>query len=798
MTTQTLHVQQQRADAVAGTLAAIRAIIHRQGVTAQALEAIKERLCELAARGALFAAESFPAAGDGISDYRRYSLHVDADQQFALYLNVLNPGKNSAPHNHTTWVVVAAVEGEELNRRYRWVGPREPIEAASLALVDSVAVRPGGGIAFMPDDFHSIHIQGEQPARQLHLYGRALETLHERLGFDEVSGRMVRHNSHRYRHISGFDTPKTLSEPTMSISHLPATPAAAGIDGDALLDTVERIARLGNKIAGSAAEADAAQFIADHIQALGVEQRIERFESFIHWPEVASVAVPGWPAIAAAGVAFARSTGAEGVQGALGELAGDADLTGKIALVEGLPHYDVCVAAAQRGAVAVLGISTGEQRHNWQISPLWGPPTNSAELQRLSPVPAAVLNRPEGERLRTLIAAQVVVNLTAITHADWREVQMPTATLPGIEPFFVLIGGHYCSWGPGASDNATGNALMLDLVRHFANGPKPRYGLKFVWWTGHEQGGYAGSSWYADEHWTQLRREAIAYLNVDNVGTRDSVVKIVQNTTAELSTYTRRVLAHSLNGASDHSDGFKGGLRRKDKYVAQSRCGRNGDQSFSGIGLPTVQVASYLPPGHPEEIPGSGLGWWWHTQDDTRAYCSSEVLAIDTLIYQNLLSGLVNSSTLPLDLRETAADFIASLREYREAAPHLPALEALWHLAQEFHELAGQYQGADDGFVLALLKPLNAVLHHGLSDYEYDVTRKSRLLPGLEPLLSLAGLDREGQLMAGFGVRRKINRISDVLMTANQQLRDRLERSVQSGSVGEGGGQLLGQGTVIR
>lgn len=772
------NLAQQRANAIAETLDEVRGIIHGQGVNPGALAAVSALLNALAERSELFA-DFAQAPADGVTDYARYPLHVDDDQQFALYLNVLDPGKNSAPHNHTTWVVVAAVEGEELNLRYRWVGPREPIEAASVAYVDSVTVRPGSGIAFMPDDFHSIHIQGERPARQLHLYGRALETLHERLGFDEVSGRMVRHNSHRYSHISGFDTPKPfnerpVSEAPMSISHLPATPAAAGIDGAALLDTVEHIARLGNKIAGSSAEADAAQFIAAQVQALGVEHSIERFESFIHWPEVASVAVPGWPSIAAAGVAFARSTGPERIHAALGELAGDADLTGKIALVEGLPHYDVCVTAAQRGAVAVLGISTGEQRHNWQISPLWGPPTTAAELQRLSPIPAAVLNRPDGERLRTLVADQTAVQLTAITHADWREVRMPTASIPGEEPLYVLIGGHYCSWGPGASDNATGNALMLDLVRHFAAGPKPRYGLKFVWWTGHEQGGYAGSSWYADEHWTQLRREAIAYLNVDNVGTKDSIVKIVQNTTAELSAFTRQVLAHSLNGASDHSEGFKGGLKRKDKYVAQSRCGRNGDQSFSGIGLPTIQVASYLPPGHAEEIPGSGLGWWWHTKDDTRDYCSSEVLAIDTLIYQNLVSGLVRPQALPLDLRETARDFIDSLREYCEAAPQLAALEALWQLAHEFHELAGQYRGGDDVFALQLLKPLNAVLHHGLSDYEYDVTRKSRLLPGLEPLLSLVELDREAQRMACFGLRRKINRISDALLNANRHLQARL------------------------
>ncbi|MGI4812752.1 MAG: hypothetical protein ACRYG5_08060 [Janthinobacterium lividum] len=115
----------------------------------------------------------------------------------------MNPGKNSAPHNHTTWVVVAAVKGEEINRIYQRVDDGSDPEHAELKVAREVVVRPGSGVHFLPNDFHSIHTGGSETAWQLHLYGRALETLTERLGFDEVTGELVRHNSHRYAQPSG-------------------------------------------------------------------------------------------------------------------------------------------------------------------------------------------------------------------------------------------------------------------------------------------------------------------------------------------------------------------------------------------------------------------------------------------------------------------------------------------------------------------------------------------------------------------------------------------------------------------
>ena len=168
---------EQRRSAIEATVADIREIEKRDGVTRESLEKIKQRLLALAARSDLFDAGDFPppAPGEKLRSCL-YRLSEDPDHRFALYANASLGGYGTPAHNHTTWAVIVGVTGAELNRFYE----RTP---EGVRQTGSDVVRQGTGVAFMPEDLHSIHI--EAPLLNFHMYGLALEQLHRREFYKE-------------------------------------------------------------------------------------------------------------------------------------------------------------------------------------------------------------------------------------------------------------------------------------------------------------------------------------------------------------------------------------------------------------------------------------------------------------------------------------------------------------------------------------------------------------------------------------------------------------------------------------
>ena len=135
-----------RAAAVAAAVGRIREIEAEQGVTRPALEAIRAELMLLAGQEHFFSSSEFPPPPNGEKGANRYLLHEDPGNRFALYLNALNPGNETRPHDHTTWAVVVAVEGQELNRVYERLDDGADPERCSIRLREEVMVEPGRGI----------------------------------------------------------------------------------------------------------------------------------------------------------------------------------------------------------------------------------------------------------------------------------------------------------------------------------------------------------------------------------------------------------------------------------------------------------------------------------------------------------------------------------------------------------------------------------------------------------------------------------------------------------------------------
>ena len=153
-------------------MADIRRIEADLGVTRDGVAAIRDRLVELSAQRELFPPDDFPAppADDDLTSYM-YRLAQDDDDRFALYAQSSRGHVETPAHNHTTWAVVVGHTGYELNRFYERSDD-------GVAETGQHMVQAGTGVAMLPDDLHSIHI--DEPALNFHCYGLALERLDRR------------------------------------------------------------------------------------------------------------------------------------------------------------------------------------------------------------------------------------------------------------------------------------------------------------------------------------------------------------------------------------------------------------------------------------------------------------------------------------------------------------------------------------------------------------------------------------------------------------------------------------------
>lgn len=203
----TMSIAERRADAAADLVAFATRLIDEHGATRTGLEAIKPRLADFAAREELFPAEHFSLQGERAASFR---LWQDSAGRIALYAVSAQPGHAVPPHNHLTWAVICGVRGDELNTLYERTDRREVEGVGELRLTGEHKVSRGDGLTLLPDDFHAIQAVGKDPFLHLHLYGRSLEGMGERIIFPDP-------RSGKYR---TFAEPPVVREPRISALEL--------------------------------------------------------------------------------------------------------------------------------------------------------------------------------------------------------------------------------------------------------------------------------------------------------------------------------------------------------------------------------------------------------------------------------------------------------------------------------------------------------------------------------------------------------------------------------------------------
>jgi hypothetical protein len=91
-----------------------------------------------------------------------------------------------------------------------------------------------------------------------------------------------------------------------------------------------------------------------------------------------------------------------------------------------------------------------------------------------------------------------------------------------------------------------------------------------------------------------------------------------------------------------------------------SRKARNSDESFGGIGIPSMFGAISEQPDAPARARNK-LGWWWHTPHDLLDKVDEANLVRDTRVLVHACWSLLTDAVLPLDHAATAETLLAEL-----------------------------------------------------------------------------------------------------------------------------------------
>ncbi|HEU5250922.1 MAG TPA: M28 family peptidase [Thermoanaerobaculia bacterium] len=171
---------------------------------------------------------------------------------------------------------------------------------------------------------------------------------------------------------------------------------------------------------------------------------------------------------------------------------------------EYLAGPEMVKAAEDSGAAAILFMSTRPRdllyRHTITFD------------GTLVGIPIAMVSREQGLRLARLLEKgdepQLSLEIRNRTGGPWKPQNVVAEIRGSSKPDeVVLIGAHLDSWdlGTGALDNGVNSALVVEVARAIAAGPRPKRTVRFVLFTG-EENGLLGSRGYVAAHRDEMDR----------------------------------------------------------------------------------------------------------------------------------------------------------------------------------------------------------------------------------------------------------------------------------------------------
>jgi hypothetical protein len=329
------------------------------------------------------------------------------------------------------------------------------------------------------------------------------------------------------------------------LSGLPASSAAgaeaglelarASVSSGTSLDYARELTAIGPRVTASASYQRAAEWSAGRFRAMGITRvTLEPFTIERGWERVsarARIAAPADRALHVASLGWSPSTPEGGFDADVVALdaftpdpAARRPLQGRIALMpDGDPPGSPEAAARTRRAfvlalraAGVLAIVSPDSDPGNQLS------ARAHEFgASMAALPSAQIGRDDALMIRDLLGrGPVRISLELINRItpSAASANNVVAEIVGRDrpDEWVIVGAHLDSWdfGPGAQDNATGVAMVLEAARAIAALERPpRRSIRFALWGGEEQG-QLGSTAYARAHAPELDR-VVAALNAD-------------------------------------------------------------------------------------------------------------------------------------------------------------------------------------------------------------------------------------------------------------------------------------------
>lgn len=559
------------------------------------------------------------------------------------------------------------------------------------------------------------------------------------------------------------------------------------------------------RLAGSPGLKWMAEYARDVLVGYGVDATVHEFDGFLSFPGTSELKVlsPIQESIPSRAFAHIASTSPAGIEGELVFVGSGGeedykgkDVRGKITLSElsyEPPRQEKQRIAHAKGSIGQIMMNWGPSDNKTiaygSVKQSWGNPVPD-NIHEKSHIPSITISRSAGERLRDLCQKETVkVWLRADCIEGWMKTQITVGRIQGtVEPErFSIIGGHMDSWGGGVSCNATGNCAVLEVARVLS---KYRSALGrsvvFALWSGHETGTMVGSTWFVDHFWEDLKKNGLIYINVDSPGLPGAEIYSA-NSSLELISFHKGVEAAIFAG----------------EQTGRKALTRLGDQSFFGLGVPSIASRTHYSPEQIKAWNGATHGWWHHSDEMTMEYADKQSLLKSMKAYVGYLYHLSNTPIVPYDFLPVAEAFEKRINEVKAEARDIVDMSAVAKKSSEFKEAVMRMGMALEGMkertkgvtdwnqdekmkqlnsgilrLARILTPISSTLAGKYGQDLYGLTALKYFIPGLYVIKEMKKLDREAdeyKVLYTQAVREK-NKVLDALDEAVECIDETLKQ----------------------